>query len=381
MKHKILIFTEYYLPGVKGGGPIKTIHNLVNSTKDVVNYSIITSDRDLGDNFPYKNVLLSKWNGEDGYQVFYNASGLKNIINSFSIIKQDDFDLIYLNSMFSFKYSIIPLVISKLFFKNVVLSPRGELSKGALEIKSVKKIFFLYFFKLLNFHKNLLFQASSVYEANDISNVFGNKVNIFIAENIAAKKFAKNIQFKDNGVLKIVSLSRISKIKNILYSLNLLKNIKFNVVFDIYGPIEDDLYWHECLDVINKNPENVTVNYKGLLESSKVIDTLSNYDLFLMPTKGENYGHAIVESLCAGLPVLIADTTPWKKLEEKGIGWDLPLNDPECFVNIINFIADMSIENHYKMREFILDWAKSEFSQNGAIDQNLSMFHSIVKNK
>ena len=34
------------------------------------------------------------------------------------------------------------------------------------------------------------------------------------------------------------------------------------------------------------------------------------YDLLFLPTKGENFGHVILESMSAGTPVLISDTTP-----------------------------------------------------------------------
>lgn len=44
-----------------------------------------------------------------------------------------------------------------------------------------------------------------------------------------------------------------------------------------------------------------------------------------MPTFNENYGHAIVESFVAGLPVVISDRTPWRNLEKINAGWDIPL--------------------------------------------------------
>ena len=34
-----------------------------------------------------------------------------------------------------------------------------------------------------------------------------------------------------------------------------------------------------------------------------------------LPSKGENFGHIIMESLAASTPVIISDLTPWKDLE------------------------------------------------------------------
>jgi glycosyltransferase involved in cell wall biosynthesis len=36
------------------------------------------------------------------------------------------------------------------------------------------------------------------------------------------------------------------------------------------------------------------------------------YDLFVFPTRGENFGHVIIESLSVGTPVLLSDRTPWR---------------------------------------------------------------------
>ena len=111
-----------------------------------------------------------------------------------------------------------------------------------------------------------------------------------------------------------------------------------------------------------------------MLSPDKVIDTLVSYDLFFLPTLGENYGHAIVEALCAGLPVLISDTTPWRKLSEINIGWDIPLESGEEFVRVIEMLAELSANEYLDMRVGVLNWAKEKFSQMDAIEDNLNLF-------
>lgn len=100
-----------------------------------------------------------------------------------------------------------------------------------------------------------------------------------------------------------------------------------------------------------------------------------------MPTKGENYGHAITEALCAGLPMLIANTTPWRDLKTKGIGWDIPLDKPEMFVQAIEQAAAMTVEEYQVFRNNVLSWAKSKFDQHDAIEANTAMFHYTLENK
>src|SRR4029077_18813526 len=53
---------------------------------------------------------------------------------------------------------------------------------------------------------------------------------------------------------------------------------------------------------------------------------LSEHHFFFMPTANENFGHAIVEALLAGCPLITSDQTPWRELARRGVGWDLPLH-------------------------------------------------------
>ena len=79
----------------------------------------------------------------------------------------------------------------------------------------------------------------------------------------------------------------------------------------------------------------MTVKYHGVIKHEEVARELAGHDLFFLPTWGENFGHVIHEALAAGLPVLISDKTPWRNLEDQGVGWDLPLDAPEKFRRVI----------------------------------------------
>ena len=140
------------------------------------------------------------------------------------------------------------------------------------------------------------------------------------------------------GKGRFVFLSRIHPKKNLLYAISLFKEIKGKVEFDIYGPIEDEDYWKQCQDEMKKLPENVKVNYMGLVGHDQVHEVFSQYDAFMFPTLSENYGHVIAESLLVGTPVIISDQTPWRGLEEAGAGWDIALDDRDKYVEAINKI-------------------------------------------
>ena len=378
---QVLLLTAFFLPGYKGGGPIKSISNLIESTSECVGYKVIASDRDLGDKFPYHEVAIGQWNTIDNFSVFYSEFGLVGLKRLYKIISSEDYDVIYLNSFFSIRFSLIPLLFAKTFNKPIVLASRGELSEGALTLKSFKKKLYIFLFRSLGLAHGVVFQASSNFEAKDILSALGYDTNVFVAQNIGSQEYANNIARKDDAVIKLVFISRITPKKNIDYALDVLKEINCSVIFDIYGPQEDLVYWNACEELIKNLPLHVVVNYKGQLKPGEVVDTLSMYDLFFMPTKGENYGHVIAEALCAGLPILISDATPWRDLEDKGIGWDISLESPEEYSLAIEKAFLMSAESYKEYRESVLSWSKAMFSRSEAVNAHKTMFKLLAENK
>jgi glycosyltransferase involved in cell wall biosynthesis len=331
--------------------------------------------------FPYTSVKCGYWCKVGSAEVFYAQPGFLGFKQIVKILADKKYDIVYLNSFFSFRFSIIPLLVAKLLRQKLILGPRGEFSEGALSLKSQKKKVFIKFFKFLRLYRGVVFQASSDYEAEDIRRVVGSKVDIIIAEDIGSQEFAEALLSCTSKGLKIVFISRISPKKNLLAALEILKHVQHPVQYDIYGPIEDRKYWAKCEAVIDTLPSHIKVKHSGELTPDQVVPTLSAYDMFFMPTTGENYGHVIAEALCAGLPILISDTTPWRNLQEQGIGWDLSLNNPGAFSAAIDQLAVMPADEHLKMREAILAWAKNKFSQRDAVEANLAMFRHTFQKK
>ncbi|MGN6449755.1 MAG: glycosyltransferase family 4 protein, partial [Brucella intermedia] len=175
--------------------------------------------------------------------------------------------------------------------------------------------------------------------------------------------------------LRIVFLSRISPMKNLDYALEVLKRVTVDVRFDIYGPISDEAYWQRCKDMIAQLPPQVMASYRGSVEHDQVPSVLAEYDLFFLPTLGENYGHVICEALAAGTPVLIAETTPWRNLEDLGVGWDLPLGKPEAFAHKIACVAGLPDGEYSKMRTLSASFASQRLTDRNVIEANRRLFN------
>ena len=233
--------------------------------------------------------------------------------------------------------------------------------------------------KVLGLYKGAVWQASSEHEEADIREWFGNDAQVVIAPNlppvINAADEPKAAKGKIKGCLKIIFLSRISRKKNLDGALKMLNGLKGKVEFRIYGPMEDKIYWAECQKIINSLPENIKVKYCGSVKHDQVGAVMREHDLFLFPTLGENFSHVILEALCGECPILISDQTPWRDLEEKGVGWDLPLSKPDIFQEVLQRCVDVNDEEYVKWSELARKYGIGVTKDDGVVARNRRLFN------
>jgi hypothetical protein len=114
---KILIINQSYIPGYKAGGPIQTIKKIVDLLKNELEINLLTADRDFGDNEAYSQVDINKWTSIDDIKIIYLSPKKNNILTYYNILKSNNYDVIYLNSFFNFRFTFIPLITAKYFLK------------------------------------------------------------------------------------------------------------------------------------------------------------------------------------------------------------------------------------------------------------------------
>jgi len=356
--NKILVFADWYEPGFKAGGPIRSCVNFVRYMRDSHSLYVFTTDRDLGSTEPY-DVVTDEWisPGHPDVRIYYCSPGNLSWRSILRRMREVNPDFIYLNSMFSTPFTIMPLLITRLYGirGNIVLSPRGMLRSSALQFKPKKKQVFLKLFRLLGLHRRITFHASDVTEMQDVQKHFGASASVTMIGNFPAAlpEVLTSIE-KRQGELSLVFIGRVHPIKNLDYILKVLKELRARIHFTIVGSLEDKAYWDMCSRLIKELPENVSVEYAGEVPHHGLQEISVRHHLFVLPTRGENFGHAIFESLALGRPVLISDQTPWRGLEGVHAGWDLSLERPELFRQAMEDAAGFDQEEYNR-------WSQSTF--------------------
>lgn len=365
------------MPGYQGGGPVTSIANLVRLIDDNFSITIVTSNCDFGNTKPYDNVEIDKITKYDEFNVIY----LSKINNKsiMKVIREIDPDIIYLNSFFSKTTQLVMFLNKKYFNKKIIVAPRGELQDNALKIKKFKKRIYLFLYKLFSLFKNIHFHSTDQIETIQLKKLFS-VANIIEVQNAVALKRCQPLQKKENE-LKLIFVSRIAVKKNLDFALNMLSKVKVNVLFDIYGPKEDQSYWKKCENIIKSLPQNLKVRYKGSLKQNETVDTMRQYNAFLFPTKSENFGHVIVEAMQAGVLPVISNQTPWTGLDKKNAGWDIDLENESKYIEIIESLYYMDNIKYSKLSKDTIEYINEKLNTDKLKQQYVNFFNSVMDDK
>lgn len=345
MKKKILICTDWFTPAFRAGGPIRSVDNLARLLCHDADIYIYTGDRDLNDTASFEGITLNEWvDYEPGIKVYYTTPENQTRQHFRELVKKIRPDALYINSMFSKNFAIQPVMESRrLKGIKIVVSPRGMLRSSALAYKWLKKKLFLFTARMSKIFGHVYFHATDEQEVTDIRERINAEAPVTCIHNVPAAPDAA-IQFieKKPGALNIIFTGRIHPIKNLHLLLEALHPVKSEVHCTLVGVMEDKAYWKRCEQIIKRLPANISVAPPVEETPAKLAERTRLHHLYVLPTQGENFGHAIFEAMCCGRPVLISDQTPWRNLEQKKAGWDLPLDNLQALTEKIEAVAGMN---------------------------------------
>lgn len=343
---RIGILTAFYEPAYKGGGPIRTLEALVRHMPQHFEPVVLTSDRDLHEQerLPIKS---NSWVHRGRAQVYYaSTDSLLAFARGLLALRRSSPSILYINSFFDTKFSIIPLILVRLRWikgADILLAPRGEFSPGALQLKSLKKLAFIRLSKILRLHRNISWHASTALEVQDIYAIFPEARRIVEKNNETLleprdSSSAAGSAHKD-GPLRAVFASRLVPIKGLHILLESLKTVSEDVTLDLIGGEEDAHYVAKCREIVESLPGNIRINFLGPLPHDSLLVAIADYDVMLFPTLGENFGHVVAEALSVGLPVFCSNNTPWGPVLSSGGGGVVTPNTPAAWNRQISQLA------------------------------------------
>lgn len=368
----VLVLIVDFRPSFAASGPNRSWTRIVSSLSDRFHFRFISSadpDEETG-----------VWHVMDGCEriaLRRNGFFVEGIVD---LLRNTHCDLMISNSFFDPALTLPALLLHRIgvIRTPVIVAPRGEFSPAALMLKPIRKRCHLRAVKLLRLLKGVDLQATDEQDAAKIRAEF-KSANIVLGPNIRPlDPLPPFVSDAAGGSLRIVFMSRIDNMKNLEWALRMLAAVEFPIVFNIYGPISNQTYWEQCRVAIEAQPPNVQCHYHGALHPDLVPAVLAQHDLMLLPTRGENFGHAIVDAFLAGTPVLIADTTPWRGLAGVKAGADLPLDDVEPWIAFVRRFAAMAQEERLEWRAGARRFAEQRLDTAADTDRLAACFQAAM---
>ncbi len=380
-RKRILTLLAPYLPGYRSGGPVQSMSKTIQVMSPHYDFLVLTNDRDTGDKQPYQGVQFDIWQRVQNAQVYYATS--LDLATIAKVIREVNPDLLYLHSFYD------SLTLKALYLRKmgripnlpVVLAPRGEFSGGAMSLKSTKKELFRSASRVVGFHNRVVWHASSPSEKQDIVAAMAG-APVFLAQIPAlltpqeAERVSMPKPDKKKGRASLMFAARICPMKNLLYLIERLEQVSGEIDLNIFGPVEvsDRAYWDRAKEQIKKLGENVHVAYHGGVPHLDLLPAMRAAHFFVLPTLGENFCHSIAESLLCGTPVIVSDRTPWRSLQEAGVGFDLPLDNRAAWVRTLQQGVDMDQHTYERF-----DGAIRRYMANRSAEESCRQFNELFE--
>jgi len=334
MKPQVLVFIDWYKPHFKAGGPVRSMVNLAERSGSEVDFHIVTGDRDYTATAPNMELATDRWTALDsGEQVWYASPAGRTLRQWKALLAGRTWDVVYINGMWSRWSSLLPLWLLRGARQRRIVAVRGMLASGVMVQKGWIKRALLLALRASGCFKGVEFQATNAGEVDDVKRWIGNDATVHLVPNIGRGRSMAAAEpiTKQPGMLRLVSMGRIAPEKNTLYAIERLNGLAGDVRLDLYGTIYDTAYWERCQAAIDQLAATVKVQWHGEVPPEKVPQVLADAHVVFMPSVGENFGHSMLEALSVSRPLLISDRTPWRDLERRQAGWDLPLDRPDRF--------------------------------------------------
>ena len=136
--------------------------------------------------------------------------------------------------------------------------------------------------------------------------------------------------------------------------------------------------FERCIAKARTLPSTITVTFHKEIEPTRVKEVLREAHIFVLPSKSENFGHAIYEALSAGRPVITSNNTPWNNLEESHAGMNVSIENNVELTAAIDFFASMDEATLLQWQQGAISYAGKAIDTEKILEQYRKMFMSSL---
>lgn len=380
-KTRILAVVSAYPPISELGGPAVSVSNIAELLHDRAAVEVLTLvPRRLRGTYG----ALARRTTSGPRRVWFSSSVSGYLYELFKGLRRHRSETLYLNGLFSPLFGLLPSVLA-IFMTNrsgrLIVAPRGELQKGALANSGTRKTVAIQLLRILYraMRCSVTYHASSREEAKDISNFFPN-MDIRIATNLPSMAIInRRVQAsprvaRRNPRTTVLFLSRLDSKKNLHGLLKAFALIDRSVRLVVAGDESDRGYASRCKTLADGLPGEIEVEFLGHSSREDVPRLLNLADVVAIPTFGENFGHALWETLSSGRPLLTGEEVIWKELEASNAGWNVDPHNTDGIASALRQAIEATPEELWIMQLAARAYAEEFVRHSEAKREHLELF-------
>lgn len=349
-------------------------------------YSIVGLCRSLSKSIELELVSLDKKELETSL-LFLRAFPSNKIMNKLGVSKQlkkyffsqttlDKFDLFHAHSLWMFP-NIYPIQSAFKNNKPSIISPRGTLAPEAMREGSVLKPIFWKLFQKPSLKKASFLHATSSKELNEIRNLGFSQPIIKIPNGIEVpckKKIKKNIQSKQKKLLFLGRIHPIKGLENLIKAWREVQYLLPDWDLNLVGP---DIYGHKkaLINLMESIGCERIFFYPEVVEAGKE-NLYLNTDLFILPSKSENFGMVVAEALSFGIPCIVSNGCPWP-LDKISSGWTFKYG-VDNLVSVLKIALSQSSSTYSQMGKNGRSYINKNFNQDVISEKWLKVYNWII---
>ena len=387
-KLKILHYIPVYAPAWKFGGPVLSVSQLCEGLVQLGHeVEVFTSNAGL-DQLPHipvnqpilrQGVKVTYFQQQKGMGI--NSPGMERAIRE----RSHEFDVIHVTGVWQVtsnaacraaKQSDIPYVVS----------PRGALGPYSWSQKTAKKLLYYLWKERFNVSHASAIHYTAQQELEECrwlnlpgqTRIIPNGLDIqaWKPDLNKAKEWRKSQNISEDCFI-LLSVGRLHDKKGLDLIPKTLENLYDRNWRMIFVGGDDDGTKHRLIKQLEKLNLIDQVQFIDRCEPSELPVLYSAANLFVLPSRHENFGNVVIEALACGCPVLISDRVGLHQEVSTGrVGWVLPRN-VQVWTELIRDLQ----QNRFKLdaaafesRHFI----ESRFSMKESAVQMTDLYRKLI---
>ncbi|MCC6509097.1 MAG: glycosyltransferase [Pirellulaceae bacterium] len=258
-----------------------------------------------------------------------------------------------------------------------VVSPRGMLSEWCFNHKRLKKRIGWWLYQHSDLQNAAAIHATSNDEMLDARRM-KLKPTIAVIPNGSDLPNYERPLIVNKPVRMALCLTRLHPVKGIDMLIEIWAKLKpANWRLHIAGPSEAGMR-EKLRQLIQKHNLHDSVTLGEEADETEKQSLLKDADLFILPSKSENFGMVIAEALAIGLPVVTTTGTPWAEVKTRGCGW-IAAPEPDDLALVIQQALAQPPEVLHNMGQLGRQLIDERFAWSSVANQMKTLYQSLFQ--